>query len=178
MNLRFGAYLVGAVCLAACAQALSGSHSSSLLPAESLRRGLPDKPAPAPSYSLVGQLPERTIRPNMLQATVGSAKATTVIVGRKKIDLQTIKAPTIPPCDENGSGHTVSGCEVFFVGSTTIDIKRATFDIYKGSGKHACLLATARFKGDVSVNSPVASTFEVAKNSKKPLEIGFGTSSK
>jgi hypothetical protein len=165
MNLRFGAYVVAALFLAACGQVFSNNHPSSLLPTSTAERGQPllvPAAKATPAYSLAIVLPDRAVRGNYLDRNVGSVKATTYVAGRKKPYIKVIEAP--PGCPEDGSTHKVSGCEVLYAASTELKI-RATFVVYKAAKAKGCILAKASFKGEAAYGSPVASTFK-AENTK------------
>jgi hypothetical protein len=157
MSLRCGGYLAAVVFLAACGQGLSAYHPSTLPATVSEHAYLPAKPAPkpTPAYGLATQLPDRVIHPDELSASVGSLKATTYIKKKRYVDI--VDAP--PACYLDGT-KTVSGCSVIFDGSTELDIKRATYDMYTKPKAKGCILAEATFKGDVAYDSTVASTFK------------------
>jgi hypothetical protein len=158
MNLRLGAYFAAAVFLAAC-QGLSNSNPSSVLPTQNLQAKSPAAKA-TPSYLMSIVLPDSAIRPQ-LQENVGSVRATTY-VKKKKYGPELIKAPL--DCElytSSSFGHgKVGGCNVLFAGSQELDIKSATFDVYKAADGKGCIMAKASFKGDAVDGTTVASSYK------------------
>jgi hypothetical protein len=166
MNLRFGVCFATAVLLAACGQVLSGNPSSGLLPSATAGRGQPllrPEAKATPAYSIAIVLPDRAMQPNEMESDIGSVRATTYVVGVKKAYSYKIKtAPST--CEVYGTGHTIkSDCEILFAGTTELDIKKATFMVYKHTDAKGCVLATATFKGDAADGTPVATKFQTTK---------------
>ena len=153
MNLRLGAYFAAALFLAAC-QGMSNPQTSSLPPSQNLQAKSPAA-KPAPKYSLAIVLPDGAVRPDALSAYVGSLKATTFI--KKKRYIEIVDAP--PGCQLYGSS-TVSGCTTIYDGTATIDIKNATYELYKEQHAKGCILAKASFKGSVVYNTQVATSYK------------------
>jgi hypothetical protein len=162
MNLRFTAYFAAALFLTAC-QGLSNSQTSGFVPSQSLRAKSPAGKS-APKYGLAIVLPDGAIRPDST-SQVGSLKATTYIKSKRYVDI--VENGTVGGCSLYTSGDKAMGCEVVYISTPTITIKKATFALYKDSKAKGCILAQAELKATtLSVNSPVASTFNVM-NPKK-----------
>jgi hypothetical protein len=159
MSLRFGAYAVAALVLAACGQGLS-SYRLSSLPATVNAPALVPAAKATPAYSMAIVLPERAnVRPQ-LQEDVGSVKATTYVKKKRYIDV--IEAPfncELYSSQSAGPGK-VGGCNILFDGSQSIKIKSATFEVYKEAKAKGCIMAKASYKGEASIDTTVASSYK------------------